>query len=72
MTVTRPAFADKLPPRDPTLAEMARAALVADAMAVALHHAPDAELAALDRRDAFFNALEAQTGITRDMLRELV
>lgn len=69
--VTTGAFADKLPPAAPTLAQLADRLIAADAV-LNSHGLTDrqwtaADEAFLDARVAFRGALEAQTGISREM-----
>ena len=74
----KPAFADKIPPMEPTLPELAEIVFEADAAAWTAYESGEWEsndagvLVAQDALDAFWAAHEAATGLTREQIRELV
>lgn len=69
-------FADRLPPVEPSLSRRAMQAIDADNRAVvAMNRGKECALEekiASDARQAFWTALEAETGLTEDLLRGLL
>lgn len=72
MTVTRPAFAHKLPPREPTIRELWQRAIDAEKHAAAMRDSDceyhSEEMAALDALAEMWDAIERETGLSRDMI----
>lgn len=65
-------FAHKIPPMDPTLEQLGWRAVIAKCVAERSDSGSLARQAAGDAREAFWAALEAQTGVSVDVVRELV
>lgn len=78
--VTKPAFAHKLPPIEPTLAQLgatlirmgrAHSQAAGRPLSFPSWHMDQIEADQEAAADAFFTALERETGISRDMIREI-
>ena len=78
--VTKPAFAHLLPSQNPSLSQLAallvfagrtHSRAAADPLARAHWQMDEIETAESEAADAFFTALERETGISRDMIREI-
>ena len=78
--VTKPAFAHLLPAQNPSLSQLAALAVFARRVHTRATNNPlahtnwqmdEIEAAEFEAADAFFTALERETGISRDMIREI-